>query len=369
MRPIFEKERLMLNEKLGLDLPQYSWMNRMIVYSNGEKYIRFTANEDEIKITKDHRKEGINYYDVPFLEQSLKRKLNIEELEKESIQFIIDTVDKLKEGRKVIVSYSGGKDSDVVYDLVKKSNIYYEVLVSDTSNEMPETYKRWMTMQKEYGDRFHWTKPKTGMYKYFKEKNFIPTQTSRACCTDFKKAPLKKFINNTQIPLLNFNGVRWDESITRSKRERISENPLYGKIEDVYKNTEVMPIIAWTEQNVWDYIFLNNLPYNDAYEYGFSRVGCRICPYMSNYTLKIVEEHTPATHRTYQKLLDRTWEANNYDKLKFTQLMNDGHSDEYIMQEMNLSSRKFSTLKTRYLNGEREMFVGKEEYMKGKWRG
>lgn len=48
-----------------------------------------------------------------------------------------------------------------------------------------------------------------------------------------------------------------------------------------------MPIIDWTDANVWDYIKAHNLPVNPEYKKR-KRVGCIVCP-KANFTSNYIE--------------------------------------------------------------------------------
>jgi len=37
------------------------------------------------------------------------------------------------------------------------------------------------------------------------------------------------------------------------------------------------PLIDWTEQQMWDYIKKNNIPYNKLHDQGFPSIGCQPC--------------------------------------------------------------------------------------------
>ena len=43
--------------------------------------------------------------------------------------------------------------------------------------------------------------------------------------------------------------------------------------------TYLHPILEWSEEEVWQYIHENNIPYCTLYNEGFSRLGCVMCPY------------------------------------------------------------------------------------------
>lgn len=51
-------------------------------------------------------------------------------------------------------------------------------------------------------------------------------------------------------------------------------------IEQCYKKhkTVVNPIIEWTDDDVWDFIKANSIPYCELYDEGWKRLGCIGCP-------------------------------------------------------------------------------------------
>lgn len=46
--------------------------------------------------------------------------------------------------------------------------------------------------------------------------------------------------------------------------------------------TCISPIIDWTDNDVWEFLKSNNIPYCGLYDKGFNRLGCVGCPLSSN---------------------------------------------------------------------------------------
>ena len=58
--------------------------------------------------------------------------------------------------------------------------------------------------------------------------NYIPNRVSRGCCGIFKEGnSIEYFLNNKK--LIQFMGVRNDESSKRADREYITHNPKWGE--------------------------------------------------------------------------------------------------------------------------------------------
>ena len=116
-----------------------------------------------------------------------------------------------------------------------------------------------------------------------REKNFEdlcdivgpPSRVMRWCCTVFKTGAIQKTISSAykdKTNILTFQGIRRNESASRSKYERETESP------KISKQTVAAPIIDWIDFDVWLYILTTKIDFNDAYRLGYTRVGCWCCP-------------------------------------------------------------------------------------------
>lgn len=108
-------------------------------------------------------------------------------------------------------------------------------------------------------------RPKT-IWNLIASRKTPPTRLIRYCCDE-----LKENVGNIGDTVLL--GVRWAESNGRSKRTMVSF--WKGK-------TCINPIIDWTDDDVWEFIKGNNIPYCELYDKGFTRLGCLGCPLSSN---------------------------------------------------------------------------------------
>ena len=87
---------------------------------------------------------------------------------------------------------------------------------------------------------------------------------------------------NKQARVLAFDGVRAEESTRRSGYNRVGK----GKHINVFN---AHPILDWSVTEAFLYIMLHQLPNNPAYRLGFSRVGCVICPFGSEYRFYVFD--------------------------------------------------------------------------------
>lgn len=199
-------------------------------------------------------------------------------------------------GNPLLITYSGGKDSQVLVALAERSGIDFEIVNSHTTADAPETvYFIREQFRKMEGRGINCTieKPRykgnpTSMWSLIPQKMMPPTRLVRYCCSVLKENVCRNRFIAT--------GVRWDESSRRKNGRGVMElmhrdadkriilmsdndekRKLFESCELKGKMT-VNPIVDWTDDDVWDYIHSERLPVNSLYCEGWKRVGCIGCP-------------------------------------------------------------------------------------------
>lgn len=253
-------------------------------------YARVNRANEAAKANKDIDFEAL----AERIEKKTKRKMAI--VKQDCDSFEIQSFDSAQsEGKKIllstridrfIASFSGGKDSQVVLDLVTRAipPTAFEVIYSDTGYELPPSLELYEEIKKFYvakfpALKFSTTKNHESVLNYW-DKIGTPSDTHRWCCSVMKTAPLYRSLKvdgNKQAKVLTFDGVRAEESTRRSGYERT------GKGKHVY-TVNAHPILRWNVAEIFLYMFAHDLPINPAYRFGFSRVGCVICPFGSDWS-------------------------------------------------------------------------------------
>lgn len=134
------------------------------------------------------------------------------------------------------VSYSGGKDSDVILELARMAGIKYRAIYKNTTIDTPGTIKHCIDNGVEIMRR------KT-FGQIIREKGF-PTFVRRFCCEELKE--YKVLDRSVQ-------GIRRSESTKRAKRYK---EPTVCRLYGSKKNhVEVfLPILHWNDNDVVEFI-------------------------------------------------------------------------------------------------------------------
>lgn len=194
-----------------------------------------------------------------------------------------------KMGFEVCLGFSGGKDSQVVYDLCLRSGIDFKAYFNH-SFESNTTLK---FIHENYPNVIKRRDHKYGFIEniWRNHGGLLPTVQMAYCCRDYKHNP--KYVDKCSIV-----GVRKAESFKRRTRTafEIKNKTLLKRnkalINEYFTENcqsigaagiiQLKPIIDWSDENVWDYIKEHNLPINPEYKIS-KRVGCIVCP-KTNFT-------------------------------------------------------------------------------------
>ena len=183
------------------------------------------------------------------------------------------------------VSYSGGKDSDVILELAKMAGIEFRAIYKNTTIDPPRTIQHC----KEKGVEI--LPPKESFFSLVERKG-IPTRRARFCCEVLKEY---KVLDRA------VQGIRRSES--KAREERYKE-PEICRVYDKNNKVKVyLPLLDWTDEDVAMFVAERGVQCHPLYydEQGVfhaeRRLGCIGCPLQS--------DKGKADYKKHPKLLKR----------------------------------------------------------------
>lgn len=292
VRPVFSRERRIL-QFYGhghlMDVPVWKASKAKTYFVDGspatlpdaERLKRDLAALAEFIAASDHY-DRVDQRLIAEYQCALEiNRPRLNELEDLAFAFI-QQVSRRYSRRLQIVSFSGGKDSTVVSHLVRRGLGRADVLhvFGDTTLEDPNTYA--------YVEAFRRENPLVPFLEAKAEHDFHqlveqmgpPSRRIRWCCTIFKAGPINNLLQTlgTNVRVLTFYGVRRAESRQRADYNAVTVGAKIGT------QVTASPIIDWSEFDIWLYILLHGLRFNDSYRLGFTRIGCWLCPLNSEWS-------------------------------------------------------------------------------------
>lgn len=184
------------------------------------------------------------------------------------------------------VAFSGGKDSQVLLWLVQQAGVKYRAYYSVTTNDPPQNVR---FIRDNYPEVV-FLHPRENFYKLVAKRG-LPTMNRRFCCSILKET--------AGVGYVTLIGVRRDESSKRKNYKEVdvvSRRKEHQDSERVYNIDEILqaehqcikgkdklvlrPILDFTDSEIWEVIYTNNLPVNPCYN-DTKRVGCIFCPFSS----------------------------------------------------------------------------------------
>lgn len=344
--PVFSQEKKLLSMIIGDKIDGDVWyLGNSFYYIDGKRirvpYVDFFRTNRHQKVAQELRQDIVNDDTIESLPIYLEvNERYIRELIFEAEAYVIDLVRELSCNslKKYVptVSFSGGKDSTVVSRVVRDALQEERIIhfFGDTTLEFPATH--------EYVENvFRSENPFTPLIPSESDKDFYklcnvfgpPSKFERWCCTIFKTGNLNSEYQNLSGNSLSFLGIRHSESKERKNYERTQTHSKIGS------QINAMPIIEWNDCDVWLYILYKGIRFNNAYRWGYKRVGCWCCPNNSDWSTMLTEIYYPE--------LSAKWKMILYD---FARKTNKDNIEDYVENGKWKTRKGASGLETKNIS-------------------
>lgn len=173
---------------------------------------------------------------------------------------------------QVALGTSLGAEDQVLTDMIARIDNSTKIFTLDTGRVFPETYQTLHETNEVYGINVDVYFPNSEKVENMVNEKGInlfydSVEDRKTCCHIRKIEPLKRAMMDVDVWI---TGIRRDQSITRILTEIVEYDPINGKI-------KINPLLDWSEEDLWDYIKVNKVPYNKLHDKGFPSIGCEPC--------------------------------------------------------------------------------------------
>src|SRR6266508_5336966 len=195
------------------------------------------------------------------------------EMESKSAQEVLDWAIATY-GLNIGLASSFGAEDVVIIDMManinkKKTRIF----TLDTGRLNQETYDLMDTIRKKYDvhlDVYFPDNEEVEEMVSTKGMNLMyeSVENRKLCCNIRKVEPLKRALKQFDCWI---TGLRREQTVTRNKIMKIEVDILNNNI------IKLNPLADWTNDEVWEYIHENKIPYNELHDRGYISIGCEPC--------------------------------------------------------------------------------------------
>jgi len=204
------------------------------------------------------------------MSKELVDKLN-KELQNKSAQEVVEYFLKNYKYSSALSSSLAAEDQ-VLTDIILKKYKDAKIFTLDTGRLHPETYDVMDATNLKYNIKLDVYFPNLDdVQNWYKTQGvngqYESIENRKTCCGIRKIEPLKRALKGLDIW---FTGLRAAQSVTRTDMKLVEWDEGFNLI-------KVNPLILWSEDDVWDYIKENKVPYNKLHDKGFPSIGCAPC--------------------------------------------------------------------------------------------
>ena len=160
----------------------------------------------------------------------------------------------------------------VLTDLILKNKLPIGIFSLETGRLHQETLAVLEQVKAHYGYEIALFRPQTEAVDAYVAANglnafYDSVEMRRECCRVRKVEPLGRALLGNKAWI---TGQRRAQSATRSDLRVEEDDPAHFM-------TKFNPLADWSEEEVWEYIRTNNVPYNALHDRGYPSIGCEPC--------------------------------------------------------------------------------------------
>ncbi len=160
----------------------------------------------------------------------------------------------------------------VLTDLILRAKLPIAFFTLETGRLHKETVGMIDKVREVYGYDIEAYRPETAAVDAYVAQNganafYDSVDMRKECCRIRKVEPLNRALAGNKAWI---TGQRRSQSTTRAELAVQEDDAAHGMV-------KFNPLADWSEEDVWNYIRANNVPYNPLHDRGYPSIGCEPC--------------------------------------------------------------------------------------------
>jgi phosphoadenosine phosphosulfate reductase len=175
-------------------------------------------------------------------------------------------------GEQIAFASSFGAEDQVITHLLCQLEKPVHIFSLDTGRLPQETYNVMERTCKYYQINIEVLVPDTKQLEellgaHGPNSFYESVELRKQCCHVRKVEPLRRKLAGLDAWIC---GLRRDQAVTRTALEYIEWDKSNGLV-------KINPLADWTNEQLWQFIHGNNIPYNVLHDKGYPSIGCAPC--------------------------------------------------------------------------------------------
>lgn len=174
-------------------------------------------------------------------------------------------------GGRIVQATSLGVEGMVITDLIARHNLPIVVATLDTGALHAQTLALIPRIESRYGIRVERYAPRTeATVQFVRDHGAFAMRQSvelrKACCALRKLEPMERLLAGHDA---------WVTGLRREQSDHRSDVPFTEP--DADGRTKFYPLANWSLEDVWHYVQVHDVPYNELHDQDFPSIGCQPC--------------------------------------------------------------------------------------------
>jgi len=168
----------------------------------------------------------------------------------------------------IAIASGFGAEGIVLIDLASRIRPDFRVFTLDTDLFFPATYELIERVERKYGINVERNRSRLTLVEQARAHgDALWARDPDRCCNLRKVEPLRRKLRELCAWA---SAIRREQTAARAGTPKIHWDAKFNLV-------KLSPLADWNEQEVWDYIRANDVPYNPLHDENYPSIGCTHC--------------------------------------------------------------------------------------------